>query len=224
MGIRIYRPTSPGRRNSSVNDFAELTTDRPEKTLCMRMKKKGGRNHSGKATVRFRGGGARKIYRVIDFKRDKDGVPATVASVEYDPNRTCFISLLQYQDGEKRYILAPFGVTVGQLRLPRPAPRLPFLASSVCSHLNAPRLRFFYLGQHQGNHAIAHLGIDVVLIDSGSKSESFAKKDFLPIIKTHLLGLWNRRCGRSRRPAIPQRVPSARCRACLSAPQPLPRR
>ena len=115
MGIRIYRPTSPGRRNSSVNDFAELTTDRPEKTLCKRLKKTGGRNHSGKATVRFRGGGARKIYRVIDFKRDKDGVAATVATVEYDPNRTCFICLLQYQDGEKRYILAPFGVTVGDV-------------------------------------------------------------------------------------------------------------
>ena len=115
MGIRIYRPTSPGRRNSSVNDYAELTTDRPEKTLCKRIKKNGGRNHSGKATVRFRGGGARKIYRVIDFKRNKDGVPATVASVEYDPNRTCFISLLQYQDGEKRYILAPFGVAVGDV-------------------------------------------------------------------------------------------------------------
>jgi len=115
MGIRIYRPTSPGRRNSSVNDFAELTTDRPEKTLCRRIKKSGGRNHSGKATVRFRGGGARRIYRVIDFKRNKDGVPAIVTSVEYDPNRTCFISLLQYQDGERRYILAPFGVTVGDV-------------------------------------------------------------------------------------------------------------
>ena len=115
MGIRIYKPTSPGRRNSSVNDFAELTTDRPEKTLCKRVGKNGGRNHSGKATVRFRGGGARKIYRVIDFKRNKDGVPATVASVEYDPNRSCFISLLQYQDGEKRYILTPNGVTVGDV-------------------------------------------------------------------------------------------------------------
>jgi large subunit ribosomal protein L2 len=115
MGIRIYRPTSAGRRNSSVNDYAELTTDRREKSLCVRIKKSGGRNHSGKATVRFRGGGARRIYRVIDFKRNKDGVPATVASVEYDPNRTCFISLLQYQDGEKRYILAPAGVTVGDV-------------------------------------------------------------------------------------------------------------
>jgi large subunit ribosomal protein L2 len=92
-----------------------LTTDRPEKSLCKRIKKCGGRNHSGKATVRFRGGGARRIYRIIDFKRNKDGMPATVASVEYDPNRTCFISLLQYQDGEKRYILAPFGVTVGDV-------------------------------------------------------------------------------------------------------------
>ena len=115
MGIRIYRPTSAGRRNSSVNDYTELTTDQREKSLCKRIKKTGGRNHSGKATVRFRGGGARKIYRIIDFKRDKDGVPATVASVEYDPNRTCFISLLQYKDGEKRYILAPLGVTVGDV-------------------------------------------------------------------------------------------------------------
>jgi large subunit ribosomal protein L2 len=115
MGIRIYRPTSAGRRNSSVNDYAELTTDQPQKSLCKRIKKNGGRNHSGKATVRFRGGGARRIYRVIDFKRNKDGVPATVASVEYDPNRTCFISLLHYQDGEKRYILHPMGIGVGDV-------------------------------------------------------------------------------------------------------------
>jgi len=115
MGIRIYRPTSAGRRNSSVNDYAELTTDRREKSLCKRIKKNGGRNHSGKATVRFRGGGARRIYRVIDFKRNKDGVPATVTSVEYDPNRTCFISLLQYRDGEKRYILHPLGISVGDV-------------------------------------------------------------------------------------------------------------
>jgi len=115
MGIRIYRPTSAGRRNSSVNDYAELTTDRPEKTLCKRIGKSGGRNHSGKATVRFRGGGARRIYRLIDFKRNKDGMTAKVASIEYDPNRTCFIALLQYEDGEKRYILAPMGVTVGDV-------------------------------------------------------------------------------------------------------------
>ena len=113
MGIRIYKPTSPGRRNSSVNDYAELTTDKPEKSLCKRIKKNSGRNHHGVTTVRFRGGGARKIYRVIDFKRNKDGVPAKVATIEYDPNRNCFISLLHYADGEKRYILAPLGIKVG---------------------------------------------------------------------------------------------------------------
>ena len=115
MGIRIYKPTSAGRRNSSVNDYAELTTSSPEKTLCKRIKKTGGRNHHGITTTRFRGGGARKIYRMIDFKRNKDGVAATVASVEYDPNRNCFISLVNYADGEKRYILAPLGINVGDV-------------------------------------------------------------------------------------------------------------
>ncbi|RKY24256.1 MAG: 50S ribosomal protein L2 [Planctomycetota bacterium] len=113
MGIRVYKPTSNGRRNSSVNDYAELTGAAPEKSLCKRLKKTGGRNHHGVTTTRFRGGGARKIYRVIDFKRDKDGVPAKVATVEYDPNRNCFISLLHYLDGEKRYVLAPLGIKTG---------------------------------------------------------------------------------------------------------------
>jgi large subunit ribosomal protein L2 len=112
MGIRLYRPTSPGRRNGSVNDYAELTAARPEKSLCRRIKKNGGRNHHGITTTRFLGGGARKIYRIIDFKRDKDGIPAKVATIEYDPNRNCFISLLNYADGEKRYILAPQGIKV----------------------------------------------------------------------------------------------------------------
>ena len=114
MGIRVYKPTSPGRRNSSVNDYAEVTRDKPEKTLCKRIKKSGGRNHSGKTTVRFRGGGARRIYREIDFKRNKDGIDAKVVAVEYDPNRTCHIALLEYADGEKRYILAPNGLKVGE--------------------------------------------------------------------------------------------------------------
>jgi large subunit ribosomal protein L2 len=113
MGIRVYNPTSAGRRNSSVNDYAELTTDKAEKSLCKRLKKSGGRNHSGMTTVRFRGGGARRIYRIIDFKRNKDGIPARVATIEYDPNRDCFISLLHYADGEKRYILAPLGIKAG---------------------------------------------------------------------------------------------------------------
>jgi large subunit ribosomal protein L2 len=112
MGIRIYKPTSPGRRSGSVNDYAELTATRPEKSLCRRIKKNGGRNHSGITTIRFLGGGARRIYRIIDFKRDKDGIPAKVATIEYDPNRNCFISLLNYADGEKRYILAPLGIKV----------------------------------------------------------------------------------------------------------------
>ncbi|MHC4497492.1 MAG: 50S ribosomal protein L2 [Planctomycetota bacterium] len=113
MGIRIYKPTSPGRRNGSVNDYSELTTNRPEKQLCKRIDKHSGRNHYGVTTARFRGGGARRIYRVIDFRRDKDGIPARVATLEYDPNRNCFISLLHYADGEKRYILAPLGMKVG---------------------------------------------------------------------------------------------------------------
>ncbi len=113
MGIRVYRPTSAGRRDSSVNDYTELTTDKPEKSLCVRIKKTGGRNFTGMTTARFRGGGARKIYRFIDFKRNKDGVPAKVSTIEYDPNRNCFISLLHYADGEKRYILTPLGIKIG---------------------------------------------------------------------------------------------------------------
>jgi large subunit ribosomal protein L2 len=115
MGIRIYKPTSAGRRAGSVLDYAEITTSTPEKSLCVRLKKTGGRNHSGMITTRHHGGGARRIYRLIDFKRDKDGVPAKVATVEYDPNRNCFISLLHYADGEKRYILAPLGIRVGDM-------------------------------------------------------------------------------------------------------------
>jgi large subunit ribosomal protein L2 len=114
MAIRVYKPTSNGRRNASVIDYkAVLTTDKPEKTLCKRIKKNGGRNNHGKVTVRFRGGGARRIYRLIDFKRNKDDMVATVKTIEYDPNRNCFISLVQYADGEKRYVLAPVGVDVG---------------------------------------------------------------------------------------------------------------
>ncbi|MDO8632457.1 MAG: 50S ribosomal protein L2, partial [Phycisphaerales bacterium] len=115
MGIKIYNPTSPGRRESTVNDFAELTDKkrRPEKSLCERIRKTGGRNHHGFITSRHMGGGARRIYRRIDFKRNKDGVVGIVQSVEYDPNRSCHIALLQYADGEKRYILAPVGIAVG---------------------------------------------------------------------------------------------------------------
>ncbi len=117
MGVHKYKPTSPGRRVSTVNDFAELTDGRkgPEKSLCERIAKHGGRNHHGRITARHRGGGARRIYRRIDFKRRKDGVPATVKAIEYDPNRSCHIALLEYADQEKRYILAPAGLCVGEV-------------------------------------------------------------------------------------------------------------
>jgi len=115
MGIIIYKRTSAGRRNSSVSDFSELTSteSRPEKSLCERLCRKGGRNHHGRITSRHRGGGARRLYRKIDFKRNKDGVSAMVKTIEYDPNRSCHIALLEYADGEKRYILAAVGLSVG---------------------------------------------------------------------------------------------------------------
>ncbi|MDA1264652.1 MAG: 50S ribosomal protein L2 [Planctomycetota bacterium] len=114
MGIRKYKPTSPGRRHGSVLDFSEITCTTPEKSLLRPLKKTGGRNNIGRITCRHRGGGHKRKYRVIDFKRDKEGVPAKVHSIQYDPNRTCFIALLHYADGEKRYILAPIGIEVGQ--------------------------------------------------------------------------------------------------------------
>ena len=113
MGLKIYKPTSPGRRGGSGSDFAELTTDKPEKSLLRPLKKSGGRNNTGRMTQRRRGGGHKRMYRLIDFKRRKDGIPARVATIEYDPNRSCRIALLHYADGEKRYILAPLGIRVG---------------------------------------------------------------------------------------------------------------
>lgn len=114
MGIRKYKPTSAGRRNATVSDFATLTPGaKPEKSLLRPLTKTGGRNNQGKITVRHRGGGHKRRYRVIDFLRNKDGVEARVASIQYDPNRSARIALLHYVDGEKRYILAPDGLTVG---------------------------------------------------------------------------------------------------------------
>jgi large subunit ribosomal protein L2 len=114
MGIRKYNPTSPGRRGASVSDFAELSVGaEPVKSLLRPLPKKGGRNNQGKITARHRGGGHKRQYRVIDFRRDKDGVPARVASIQYDPNRNARIALLHYVDGEKRYIIAPDGLTDG---------------------------------------------------------------------------------------------------------------
>jgi len=114
MPIRKYKPTSPGRRFGTVLDFSDLTKKPPEKSLLRPKKRTGGRNHHGHTTSRFRGGGHKRRYRIIDFQRKKDGIPATVASIEYDPNRSARIALLHYADGEKRYILAPLGLAVGR--------------------------------------------------------------------------------------------------------------
>ena len=115
MALKTYKPTSPGRRLMSVSDFAEVTKDRPEKKLTRPMRKSGGRNNHGHITTRHVGGGHKRRYRLIDWRRDKDGVPARVAAIEYDPNRSARIALLHYRDGEKRYILAPVGVNVGDV-------------------------------------------------------------------------------------------------------------
>ncbi len=120
MAVKKFVPTSPGRRFMTVSDFAEITTDKPEKSLLYPLSKKAGRNNKGTITVRHQGGGHKRQYRKIDFKRDKDGIPARVATIEYDPNRSARIALLHYVDGEKRYILAPLGVKVGEMLISGP--------------------------------------------------------------------------------------------------------
>ncbi|MDX2177804.1 MAG: 50S ribosomal protein L2 [Candidatus Sumerlaeia bacterium] len=121
MGIKVYKPYTPVRRTLTSLDYSELTKVRPYKPLTFRLKKNSGHNNQGVITSRFRGGGHRRLYRMIDFKRRKDGIPAKVATLEYDPNRTAFIALLNYADGEKRYIIAPKGLTVGQTIMNGPA-------------------------------------------------------------------------------------------------------
>lgn len=113
MGIKIHKPTSPGRRGMTGQTFSELTRKRPDKSLVVPLRKKGGRNNQGRITVRHRGGGVKRHYRIIDFKRDKLDIPGKVASIEYDPNRSAHIALIHYVDGEKRYILAPLNLKVG---------------------------------------------------------------------------------------------------------------
>ncbi|WP_461532262.1 50S ribosomal protein L2 [Sinomicrobium sp.] len=114
MSVRKLKPITPGQRFRVVNGFDAITTDKPEKSLLAPLKKSGGRNSQGKMTMRYRGGGHKRKYRIIDFKRDKAGVEATVESIQYDPNRTAFIALLKYSDGEKRYVIAQSGLRVGQ--------------------------------------------------------------------------------------------------------------
>lgn len=122
MAIKQFKPTSPGRRDGSGHTFDEITRSKPERSLVVAIgKKNAGRNNQGRITVRHRGGGSKRLYRIIDWKRNKPGVPAKVVSIEYDPNRTSRIALLQYADGEKRYILAPNGLTVGATLMSGPA-------------------------------------------------------------------------------------------------------
>src|SRR5438552_8824957 len=147
MPIKQYRPTSPGRRNMSVSTFEEITKTRPEKSLTVRLKKHAGRNNRGRITTRHRGGGAKRAYRLIDFKRNKLEVPAKVAAIEYDPNRSARIALLHYVDGEKRYILAPQGVEVGDMLMSgadaeiRPGNALPLRNIPVGTVIDAIELK-----------------------------------------------------------------------------------
>ena len=115
MAVKKFNPTTPSRREMTVSTFEEITTASPEKSLLLPKKRTGGRNANGKITVRHHGGGAKKQYRIIDFKRNKDGIPAKVSTIEYDPNRSAYISLVTYADGEKRYIIAPVGLKVGDI-------------------------------------------------------------------------------------------------------------
>ncbi len=162
MPIRQYRPTSPGRRGMSVSTFEEITKTKPEKSLTVRLKKHAGRNNQGKITTRHRGGGAKRAYRLIDFKRNKLGVPAKVAAIEYDPNRSARIALLHYVDGEKRYIIAPVGLKVGDrveagpeadIRVGNALPLKNIPAGTVVHNIELQRGRGGQLARSAGNGA-----------------------------------------------------------------------
>jgi large subunit ribosomal protein L2 len=148
MAVKKVKPTSPGRRFQKYSDFEEVTTTKPEKSLLRVVKKTGGRNANGRITCRHRGGGSRRHYRIIDFKRDKEGIPANVASIEYDPNRSARIALLHYADGEKRYIIAPLNMKVGD-RISsgptadiKPGNALPLGNIPLGTHIHNIELRF----------------------------------------------------------------------------------
>ena len=143
MAVKHLKPTSAGRRWQTISDFSEITATKPEKSLLEPLPKKAGRNHAGRITVRHQGGGVKRRYRVIDFKRNKDGVPAKVATIEYDPNRSARIALLHYVDGEKRYILAPKGLKVGDMIVSgagadiKPGNAMPLSEIPVCTLIHA---------------------------------------------------------------------------------------
>lgn len=176
MAIRKFKPVTPGQRNKAISSFDEITTSKPQKSLLEPLKRTGGRNNTGQMTMRYIGGGHKKMYRIIDFRRDKDNVPAEVLTIEYDPNRSARIALVQYQDGEKRYIIAPQGLKVGQTVLsgsgiaPEVGNALPLSEIPVGTMVHAIELRpgqgaamarsagtFAQLAAREGNHAVLRL-------------------------------------------------------------------
>lgn len=176
MAIRKFKPVTPGQRNKAISSFDEITTNKPQKSLLEPLKRTGGRNNTGQMTMRYIGGGHKKMYRIIDFRRDKDNVPAEVLTIEYDPNRSARIALVQYQDGEKRYIIAPQGLKVGQTVLsgcgiaPEVGNTLPLSEIPVGTMVHAIELRpgqgaamarsagtFAQLAAREGNHAVLRL-------------------------------------------------------------------
>jgi large subunit ribosomal protein L2 len=175
MAVKKVKPTSPGRRFQSYADFDEITRKRPEKSLLRKLKKSGGRNTNGRITCRHRGGGQRRHYRVIDFKRDKTGVPAKVASIEYDPNRSARIALLNYADGEKRYILAPLNLKPGDIVEAgpdadiRPGNSLPLNNIPLGTHIHNIELRIGKGGQ--------------IVRSAGTYAQLMAKEDPYALVK-----------------------------------------
>jgi len=171
MAVRKYKPSTPGRRGASVSDFGEVTKRSPEKSLTRPSPKRAGRNAYGRVTARHQGGGHKRQYRVIDFRRDKDGVPAKVATIEYDPNRTARIALLHYSDGEKRYILAPQGMSVGDRLMSgssadvRPGNALPLASIPVGTLVHAVELR---PGAGAKMARSAGVGVQVLAKEAGS--------------------------------------------------------
>lgn len=176
MAIRKFKPVTPGQRNKAISSFDEITTSKPQKSLLEPLKRTGGRNNTGQMTMRYIGGGHKKMYRIIDFRRDKDNMPAEVLTIEYDPNRSARIALVQYQDGEKRYIIAPQGLKVGQTVLsgsgiaPEVGNTLPLSEIPVGTMVHAIELRpgqgaamarsagtFAQLAAREGNHAVLRL-------------------------------------------------------------------
>jgi large subunit ribosomal protein L2 len=175
MGVKKVKPTSPGRRSQSYSTFDEITSTTPEKSLLRVIKKKGGRNVNGRITCRHRGGGSKRHYRIVDFKRDKIGIPARVATIEYDPNRSARIALLHYADGEKRYILAPINLKVGDTVISGP--------EADIKPGNTLMLKNIPLGTHIHNIEL-HIGKGGQIVRSaGTFAQLMAKEDRYALIK-----------------------------------------